>query len=232
MKIYGFVFARGGSKGVQGKNLRKLAGKSLLTHALDLLKELSEVSRIFVSTDCDTIASEARGENVEVINRPSSLATDDSPEWLSWQHAVEFVQARYGSFDTFLSVPTTAPLRTVTDVRLCLTAFEGVDSVLTVTKSSHHPEFNMGRYSDSGHFELCVGSPTVQRRQDSSQLYNISTVAYVTSPAFVLEKESFWNGRVGAVEIPQERALDIDTEFDLKVARLLIERMYGNDQNY
>ena len=90
-KIFCFIFARGGSKGIPKKNILPLAGLPLLVHSINLAKSLKEVDEIFVSTDCEEISEIAKHQNVQVIKRPFELAQDNSPEWLAWQHAIKYV---------------------------------------------------------------------------------------------------------------------------------------------
>ena len=96
-----FVFARGGSKGLPRKNVLPIAGLPLLVHGIRVAQEIEPISAIYVSTDCDEIANVAKRAGAEIIPRPAELASDDSPEWLSWQHAINHVFAHYGSFDVF-----------------------------------------------------------------------------------------------------------------------------------
>ena len=120
MRTFAFVFARGGSKGIPRKNLQLLDGNPLLAWSIEMGQSLSEVEQVFVSTEDAEIAEVASTFGAEVIQRPDHLAQDTSPEWLAWQHAIEWVQERLGTFDRFLSLPTTAPLRSLQDVQSCL----------------------------------------------------------------------------------------------------------------
>nr|WP_320205307.1 acylneuraminate cytidylyltransferase family protein [Vibrio mimicus] len=116
MKNYAFIFARGGSKGLPGKNIKQLAGKPLLHYSIDSALAAPSIEQVFVSTDDAEIAQVARNGGAIVIDRPAELASDTSPEWLSWRHAIEWVRANYSDFDGFISLPATAPLRAVSDV--------------------------------------------------------------------------------------------------------------------
>jgi len=233
MKTYGFVFARGGSKGVPGKNIRPLAGKPLLLHALDVVAAVSEIDRCFVSTDAPAIAEVARMGGATVIDRPTSLAQDNSPEWLAWQHAIRWVQERVGPFDRFVSLPATAPLRSPPDVAACLQALDNqTDVVVTVTESHRSPWFNMVRIEANGEVGLLVqdGSRYV-RRQDAPRAYDLTTLAYVSRPAFILTHQRIWDGFVRGVVIPAERAIDIDTPFDFKIADFLLRERLQREQS-
>ena len=106
-------------------------------------QSLSEVERVFVSTEDVEIAEVAMSLGAEVITRPIELAQDNSPEWMAWQHAIKTVNKIHGSFDCFLSLPVTAPLRNQKDVQLCLNGLdENTDVVITITQSFRNPWFN------------------------------------------------------------------------------------------
>ena len=116
MKIYAFIFARGGSKGIKKKNIVKLNRKPLILHTIHLAKKLKYIEKIFVSTDDKEIRKIAISSGVNVISRPSYLATDKSGEWKSWQHAVKYIKKNEEKFDIFLSLPSTSPLRSLDDI--------------------------------------------------------------------------------------------------------------------
>jgi CMP-N-acetylneuraminic acid synthetase len=224
-KTFAFVFARGGSKGLPGKNLLPIAGHPLLAHSIRIAQQISEVACIFVSTDCSKIAETGAAYGAEIIARPEHLASDTAPEWLAWQHAIESAQSRYGVFDRFLSLPPTAPCRSIDDVKRSLDALApDTDLVLTTTPSHRSPWFNMVAQSSNGYLELIKTGDEINRRQDAPACFDLATVAYVTRPAFVLGATSIWDGRVRGVEIPSERAVDIDTPVDYAIARFLKEQ--------
>ena len=103
----------------------------MLVHSILLAQQLDKVDKVYVSTDCDEISMIAQDSGAEVIIRPAELASDTTPEWLAWQHAIQAVQDRHGSFEYFLSLPPTAPLRKLEDVENCLAALQpGVDMQL------------------------------------------------------------------------------------------------------
>ncbi len=225
-----FIFARGGSKGVSRKNLRIVAGQTLLERSIRIAREIDGIREVFVSTDDDEIASEAVRHGAQVIRRGEDLSGDHSPEWLAWQHAITTVRGQGFRCDRFLSVPTTSPLRTPNDVAKCLEALDDkVDCVVTMTPSSHHPSFNMVVPNRNHLLTLAAeNKKPMVRRQDSAPLFSLTTVAYSAHADFVLAHESLWEGRIRGVEIPQERALDIDTEWDLHLADLVLSGRLNN----
>jgi N-acylneuraminate cytidylyltransferase len=223
MRTFGFVFARGGSKGVPGKNIRELAGKPLLAHALHVASQVIDIERVFVSTDSSDIAAVGERFGATTILRPAELAQDDSPEWLAWRHAINWVKTEVGNFECFVSLPPTAPLRTAKDVNQCLSMLDqDTDVVLTMTPAQRSPWFNMVKADTSGLLSLLVERDEIVRRQDAPLGFDLTTVAYVSRPQFILTKERIWDGRVRGVVVPQERAIDIDTELDLSVAEFLM----------
>ena len=226
MKAVAFIFARGGSKGLPGKNIRPLNGKPLIAWAIEQAKAVSRVSRVIVSTDSAEIAEVALKFGAEVpFMRPAELARDDSPEWLAWRHALNYLKDTEGAFpDAIVSVPTTAPLRLPIDIERCLDVFEKGESdvVITVSEARRSPYFNMVKEMPGGTVGL-VSPPlqAVTRRQDAAPVFDIATVAYVINPAFVMSAQSMFAGRVRAVEVPIERAVDIDTLLDFQMAEFL-----------
>lgn len=225
MKNYAFIFARGGSKGLPGKNIKLLAGKPLLHYSIDSALAAPSIEQVFVSTDDAEIAQVAMNGGAIVIDRPADLASDTSPEWLSWRHAIEWVRAKYGDFDGFISLPATAPLRAVSDVENAIQQRMAVDAdiCISVTPASRSPFFNMVKYTESGMVELVNKPKTeVARRQDVPVVFDISTVVYATTPDFVLNHYGLFSGNVTSIEVPKERAVDIDDIYDFMLAEAII----------
>lgn len=233
MSTVGFIFARGGSKGVPGKNIRPLGGKPLIAWSIEQALAVRRIERVVVSTDSPEIADVARAFGAEVpFMRPSHLAQDDSPEWLAWRHALEYLRNQEGALpDTMVSIPTTAPLRLPIDLENCLDEYEkGVaDVVVTVTDAHRSPYFNMvSRQADDRVNLVIPPAVGISRRQDAPVVYDMTTVAYVLNTHFILQHAGLFEGRVHAVHVPVERALDIDTLLDFRMAEMLIaERTVG-----
>jgi CMP-N-acetylneuraminic acid synthetase len=222
MTTYAFVFARGGSKGLPGKNVRPLAGVPLLAHSIRVAQQVGRVARTYVSTDSEEIASVAREFGAGVIRRPAELATDTASEWLAWRHAVEHLRQQGEKFDVMLSLPATSPLRSVADVEQCLDCLDATtDAVVTVTPAHRNPYFNMVSRTEDGVTEVLLQSPGIHRRQDAPVVYDLTTVAYVSRPDFVMAASGLFAGRVRSVVIPKERAVDIDDLHDFIVAGAL-----------
>jgi N-acylneuraminate cytidylyltransferase len=228
MNIIALICARSGSKGVPNKNIKLFAGEPLITRSIKQTKEVKEIKRVIVSTDSEEIANIAINAGAEVpFMRPDELAKDDTHEWLVWRHAMEKINNLEGSCpDILIVVPVTAPLRVADDLKNCLVEYQkgNADIIITVTESHRNPYFNMVKIDEG------IANPvipptekkTITRRQECPSVFDMTTVAYVTSPKFIFEKNGVFDGKVGCVHIPIERALDIDTPFDFRIAELLL----------
>jgi CMP-N-acetylneuraminic acid synthetase len=231
MNIVAFIFARGGSKGLPGKNIRSFGGKPLIAWSIECALSSKRIQRVIVSTDSTEIAGIAKEYGAEVpFIRPSELATDQSSEWLSWQHALNYLKSSTGELpDAIISLPTTSPLRNLDDVENCLDEFlqGGCDLLITVTEAGRNPYFNMVKENGDGTVSLVLDSVPVTRRQDAPVVYDMATVCYVANPTFVLSNKSIFDGRVRAFRVPKERAVDIDTLLDFQVAEFLLNHRKG-----
>jgi CMP-N-acetylneuraminic acid synthetase len=206
MKYIALICARGGSKGLPGKNIKQLNGIPLIGWSIKIAKQIDRISRVIVSTDSEEIAKIALEYGAEVpFIRPENLALDNSPEWSVWRHSINYLENHQSDkIDALVVLPVTAPLRTIRDVNKCIDLFEkgGTDSVITVSESNRNPYFNM--------------------TSNEPQVFDMTTVAYVVDANFVKEFNGIFEGKVKSVTIPAERAIDIDTMLDFKVAECLL----------
>lgn len=234
--VVAFIFARGGSKGVPRKNLKTLGGKPLIAWAIETARSSSLVDRVVVSTDDLEISEVARSWGAEVpFQRPEELARDDAPEWGAWQHALKEVESAPGArqIDVFLSVPPTAPLRSVQDIDACIDLVQKgsgselpTDIAITVTEARRNPYFNIVCLEEDGSARVVLETPgEISRRQDAPIVYDMTTVAYAARPEFVRRASGIFDGRVGVVQVPRIRAIDIDTELDFRIAEAILRDM-------
>lgn len=223
MAVVAFIFARGGSKGLPGKNIKLLANKPLLAYSIETAKQVTGIDYVFVSTDDQEIAGVAKRFGAEVIERPKNLADDTSPEWLAWRHALDEVESLGIDIDTFVSLPATSPLRAVEDVQACLDALDAdTDMVVTCTPASRSPYFNMVTRDDNGNTTLVIDHGLISRRQDAPACYDLTTVAYVTRPGFIQSQMGVLAGKTKSIVVPKERAVDIDDIYDFKLAEAIV----------
>jgi len=229
MKYVALICVRGGSKGLPGKNIKKFAGRPLLGWAISSVKQVERIGRVLVSTDSVEIATVAREHGGEVpFMRPQALAEDDTPEWLVWRHALNYLyETEDELIDGLVVIPVTAPLRLPQDIENCLDDFEmgSVDGVITVSEARRSPYFNMVKHDEHNLASLVI-SPldNIFRRQDVPEVFDMTTVAYVMRPEFIQHHDSLFEGRIRSVVVPPERAIDIDTELDFQIAEYLASK--------
>jgi CMP-N-acetylneuraminic acid synthetase len=230
MTSYAFIFARGGSKGLPGKNIKPLLGKPLIQYSIEVALQISDGAKVFVSTDDADIAKVSSSSGAIVIERPFELSQDDSPEWLAWKHAISWVRERYGDFEEFISLPATSPLRRVKDVESAILKRSniGADSCIAITPAMRSPYFNMVKELDNNLIEL-VNKPTnsVFRRQDAPEVFDITTVVYVANVEFIMNNASLFDGTVTSVEVPRHRAVDIDDIDDFNFAESILNNTFN-----
>ena len=155
------------------KNIRQLAGKPLIAYAIQAALDSSLIDRVVVSTEDAEIAEVARQWGAEVpFMRPAELARDDSPEWLTWQHAIRTLNGTKNGFkvEVLVCVPPTSPLRGIGDVDACIkTLWESdADLVISTRTAERNPYYNMVALDDNGYASLAVTGPNrLHRRQDA-----------------------------------------------------------------
>ena len=222
----GAIFARGGSKGLPRKALCKVGNRTLLEIAIDHASQCEGIDSVVVSTDDPDYAEQAESAGAEVpFIRPPELATDESPEIDSWRHLIRHLDKTSGRPDVLVSVPVTAPLRTVEDIDSALNLFHSVptDLVVTAYRSTINPFFNMMTIDNEGQAGLAARTERkVFRRQDAPEVWALTTVAFVANPNFVMSTHHLFDGRVSICQVPEDRAVDIDTPRDLDWANYLL----------
>tara|TARA_B100000989_G_C19394102_1_gene407024 strand:+ start:115 stop:798 length:684 start_codon:yes stop_codon:yes gene_type:complete len=224
-KIKIFIFARKNSRGIKNKNLVKLKSKSLLFYSINIAKKIVKKENIYISSDNQKLEKFALKYGINFIQRPKYLATSNSPEYLSWKHAINELKNKNINFDIFVSLPTTSPLRNKTDVLKTINKLnKKIDIVLTATKSSRNPYFNIVEKKKNGFYDVVTKKKNIFRRQDAPTTYDLNTVAFVSTPKYILNSKSIFDGRVQVNCTPLERSIDIDDKFDLKIAEKLMRR--------
>lgn len=226
-KIYAMVFAREGSKGIKKKNIKKINGKPLIYYTIDLAKKIKKIKKIFVSTDSKHIAITSKKYGAIIpFKRPKKLSQDKSDEWLAWKHLCNFLKTINDLPDILISLPTTSPLRKRIDIENALKKFiknKKSDILITARESIRNPYFNMIKLKSNG-FAKIVINKNIKNRQQAPEVLDVTTLAYVTTPNYILKNKSMFDGNVDVLKVPKERSLDIDDKFDLKIAKFLITK--------
>ena len=233
MNVFCFIFARGGSKSVKNKNIINFNNKPLIANTILQAKRIKFIDRVFVSTDSKKIAKIATkyGATIPFI-RPKKLATDTSPEYLSWKHAIKMCEKLYEKkIDIFVSLPTTSPLRKDEDINKSLNFFiknrYKYDMLVSTSKTNHLPGFNIVKVLKNGTFKLEGGTKNkLYRRQQVKNIYNLSTCFYYANRNYInkCKQNPLFAGRKYAYLIDKKNAIDIDDKLDLDLAKYLLKK--------
>jgi CMP-N-acetylneuraminic acid synthetase len=226
MKTLGLITARGGSKGIPGKNLVPLAGKPLIAWTIEAARAATSLSRIVVSTDDPAIAAEcrARGVNVPFL-RPAELATDTASHWSVVEHALQSLEAGGETRpELLILLQPTSPLRTGTDIDHCvrLAAERQAEAVVSVCEAEDHP-FLVKRLNVRGELEDFVSSGmTYARRQDFPKAYVLNGAVFVNRVDSLYRTRSFVPPGSLPYIMPRRDSVDIDTPSDLDKAEEIL----------
>lgn len=226
MTILCTICARGGSEGVKNKNIQDLCGKPLVAHSIIQAKNAGIFQLVAVSSDSPEILNIAKKWGADfVIERPAELATSTAAKVPAIQHAVKSVEQAYQTkFDIIVDLDATSPLRKTDDVidSVNLLRNKKADNIITVTPSRRSPYFNLVELDQNGFAQVSkkLAEPVV-RRQDSPRCYDINGSVFVWWRDVLFAGDKLFTGKTALHIMPEERSIDIDTELDFQVVKLL-----------
>jgi len=222
---FGVIPARGGSKGLPGKNLRKLGALSLVGQAIASARESALLTRFIVSTDSEEIAAEAERQGLPVpFLRPAELATDRAGMLGVLQHAVRWLEASAGvKPDVIVTLQPTSPFRRGAEIDATIrkVAETGADSAQTLSEASYHPYF-MKTLDGDRTLALFPEGHTYVRRQDAPPVYQPSGAVYVTRYETLMRHGHILGEDNRGLVMDFEASVNIDTEWDFLLAELLL----------
>lgn len=227
MQVLAVIPARGGSKGVPGKNLRELCGRPLLAYTADAVKASTRITRAIVSTDDDRIAECARSLGLDVpFMRPASLAGDDTPMLPVLQHAIDAMTSRGVPVDVVVLLQPTSPLRRAEHVDTAIDWLEraGGDSVVSVVEVPHQfSPVSVMRIED-GVLKPFLDGPTVTRRQDKPRVFARNGPAVLAVRADVVKGGSLYGETSWPLAMSTEDSIDIDSVWDFELVECVLAR--------
>jgi len=229
MKRLCTICARGGSKGVKNKNIRKLAGKPLIALSLQQARESRLFNLIAVSSDSAEILDVARDYGADlVIERPAELASDTAAKIPAIRHCVEQAEHFFRErFDVIVDLDVTSPLRLAEDIRGAVDLLERnhASNVITAAPARRSPYFNLVELSDDKVVRLSKSLETpIVRRQDSPQCFDMNASIYVWTRAALFDCSTLFNADTRLFVMPEERSIDIDSELDFEIVELMMRK--------
>lgn len=223
------ICARGGSKGVPGKNIRLLGGKPLLHYSIKHAQATGMFDRIVVSSDSPDILSCALlCAPVFTVLRPADLASDSAPKIPAIRHAVAAAERELGIMcELVVDLDVTSPLRTPDDILAAVSLCRQieVENVITGCPARRSPYFNLVEQEKAPYVRISKRvEPPIVRRQDAPRCFDMNASIYVWKRRTLFEQGSVIGPRTALFEMPEERSFDIDSELDFEIVNYLLGR--------
>lgn len=222
-KIAALITARGGSKGIPKKNIRKLCGKPLIHWTVESAMKSKYIDKIFLSTDSDEIINPIKKFPVEVpFKRPKNLASDKATSTDVILHFINWMKLSGNEFDTLLLLQPTSPFRKSEHIDSSIKKFLGSKnalSLISVTENIKSP-FLSRKISAGGFVENLFNVKSEKRRQDIPVTYYINGAIYLMEVKNFEKYKTFQTSKTLSYIMPYYSSIDIDEPMDLKIAEL------------
>lgn len=225
-KILCVIPARGGSKGLPGKNIKELADKPLIAYTIEHAKQSKYIDRVIVSTESYEIAQISKTFGAEIpFMRPLELAEDNAATIDVLLHAIDWMETveKY-FFDILVLLHVTTPLRTTEDVDNCIEILvdKNADNIFSVTEAHRNPYFNMVEVTGNGKIKL-VKKGKFTTRQSAPQVFDMNSSIYVWWKDILKKKKKVFLTGSAVYMMPKERSVDIDDNLDFRIAEMLVK---------
>ncbi|MDD4012803.1 MAG: acylneuraminate cytidylyltransferase family protein [Candidatus Omnitrophica bacterium] len=225
-KVLALIPARGGSKGLAGKNIRPLCGKPLISWTISEAKKSCYVDRVIVSTDSPEIAAVSEMYHADVpFLRPKRLSGDKAASVDVVLHALDILEKNKEKYDVVILLQPTSPLRKADDINRAVTTLfsKKAKAVVSVTEADHPPLW-MNTLASDGNMKGFLSKKHVNVPRQRLPRYFMPNGALFLSFSEHLRKErSFYGNRTYAYVMPRERSVDIDSIFDFMLAETLMK---------
>ncbi len=239
MRILCVIAARGGSKGVPGKNIRLLHDKPVIVWAIEKALLIQKIDRVVVSTDSPVFADIAKKSGADVpFLRPAELANSQAGKFQVWQHALKACEEFYNEkYDIYIDLDCTNPLIDIEDIESSISKFQksrkkGVDAIFTVCQARRNPYFNLVEADSTGALKMSKSLPEkILCRQNAPVVYEHVAGVYVLDPDYIRTANHLLDGHTEGYEVPEGKNLDIDSEFDFQLIEYLMSnKIKSSDQ--
>ena len=225
MKTLYIIPARGGSKGIPGKNIKPLAGKPLIAYSVEVAQQLAPDCDICVTTDDLEIIATVENMGIKVpFVRPAELATDHSGTYEVLLHALNHYEQQGISYDRIVLLQPTSPFRTVDDVNNCLKLYTpDIDMVVSVKQASANPYYNAFETDENGFLHISKGEGNYTRRQDAPPVLEYNRAVYVINTQSLRKMPLNKFPRRRMCEMSAEHSIDLDTPTDWLIAESILK---------
>ena len=225
-RILGFIPARGGSKGLSGKNVLPLLGKPLIAWTIEQAQESRYIDQVLVSTDSEEIAEISKNYGAEVpFMRPKELATDNAKVMDVLAHTLNWLEMDKNLYDVIILLQPTSPLRSKEDIDSAIEMLfsKQARSIVSVCETEHHPHWSNALPPDGCMKDFITNENRNKNRQELPNFYRLNGAIYLAFSYYVKAHGSFLGNGTYAYIMPRERSIDIDNEVDFRFAEFLMQ---------
>jgi len=217
--------ARGGSKGIPHKNIKKLGGKPLICYAIDTARKFTTVDNICVSTDDDDIIKVVENYGLKVpFKRPNYLATDNAGTNGVLLHALNFYEEKGCRFDMIVLLQATSPFRRAEDVIEASKLYDDtIDMVTSVMPAKCNPYYDGFEDNAEGLLAISKGDGTIERRQDAPCVWQQNGAVYIINPSQLKAKGLAGMTKIRKYVMDEIHSVDLDNMLDWKIAEIMLE---------
>lgn len=232
MRVLAIIPARGGSKGVPGKNIKILGGKTLINHAIDCAKNSNKVNKIVITTDAEEIAKVAQEEDIQIIKRPKEMANDFSNVTEAVRHVLDSIKEE--DYDILVLLQPTAPLRTGRQLDEIISMFEldsDLEGVISVIPTQDVHPARMYNVEMDGTMNSFLKNGETLRRQDLNPVYYRNGCFYAIRKTAFLAQNSFMPNHKKAYVMDSNWLVNIDNQRDFALATVLYNDWKNENSN-
>jgi len=226
-KILAIIPARGGSKGLPGKNIKELCGKPLIAWSIEHAQKSKYVDELFISTDSKEIADVAEHFGAPCPElRPAELARDTAPSSEFIVYTLEKMKKEGKSFDYFILLEPTSPLRDVEDVDKSIEMLVDnpvAESVMGVVRAEDSNPAFMVKIGEGGLMIPFMGKAETLRRQDIPDAYYFEGTVYLSKCDAYMEKKAFYHDKTLPYVVPKWKSFEIDDIIDFTIIEAIMK---------
>jgi N-acylneuraminate cytidylyltransferase len=223
-KVVAIVLARGGSKGIPGKNLVPFCGKPLLQWTLDQLKEVPELHSIWVSSDNEAILCQATVAGCRTIHRPLELSGDQATSESGWRHALDVIEQEIDDVDLVAAVQATSPIRDPEDVSRAIAVFTAgdYDSMFSASPAKDLCLWSMEKTGPKS-MSYDSSNPNRRRQETFGERWIENGSFYLFTPAVLIGTGTRFGNKIGVYPMAYHKMFEIDEPEDLNLCEVVMQ---------
>ena len=221
--IVAIILARGGSKGIPGKNIIEFCGKPLIVWTIEQMQQARGISSIWVSSDSEEIHSISQTYNAEIIHRPADLSSDVATSESGWLHALDYIENKVGCVDIVVAPQITSPLREPVDIERGLRDFQEQKCDSMFSCSLAEDLFFWEKMPDGVLRSVNYDYKNRKCRQDISKQYIENGSFYIFRPEILRQCNNRFGGKIGVTQMEFWKMFEIDSIEDLKMCEALMK---------